>query len=591
MSYRIDLTPNASYTETVSVSQDDVGREIAVDLYLDGTAYTPTTGTTITMQGTKPSGLGYTITGTASGSTVTFLTTLEMTQEAGRFASEIVLTNGNTVIGTANFALYVEKNPHPENTIDGTGETMQNLTVRMDALEDDVAALESATDVPAGYVPTADGQDGWSWQEQEGGGVPTNVRQAILTLFESAAYAETGLTDEIAVVESWAEEVTALTLNQTSISISGSSTVQLVATTVPTGKTVTWASSDTTIATVSASGLVTGVSNGSVTITASCGDKRATCTATVSGFATLVSISAVYTQSGTVYDTDSLDDLKADLVVTAHYGDGTTARLANTEYTLSGTLATGTSVVAVSYGDKTTTFNVTVTDHLVVDYTLDALSGVSWTSGHDYNESTGAIYEKSNTYCTDKFTTQDCTYTPTCSDSTSSTMKMFFWDSNDNYLGYKYVTGRTFSRIQLKPNYKYAISLVNSSTFDSSLVTMIPTNKTSTAVSEFSLSLSDYVNDITSGNNCYEIIVTSAFNDADVTTSNLANAINRMSDFGLIGVTIGGSMPLTISGVLRVGLQVYSGNIYLQLAVVGVSSVAEMQSYITSNNVVITFNY
>jgi len=174
MSYRIDLTPNASYTETVSVSQDDVGREIVIDLYKDGTSYTPASGTTITMQGTKPSGLGYTITGTASGSSVTFLTTEEMTQEAGRFASEIVLTNGSTVIGTANFALYVEKNPHPENTIDGTGETMQNLTVRMDALEDEVDALDAAkvdaTGVTAGYVPTADGQDGWEWAEQQGGG-------------------------------------------------------------------------------------------------------------------------------------------------------------------------------------------------------------------------------------------------------------------------------------------------------------------------------------------------------------------------------------------------------------------------------------
>ena len=35
------------------------------------------------------------------------------------------------------------------------------------------------------------------------------------------------------------------------------------------------------------------------------------------GSASLVSISAVYTQSGTVYDVDLLDDLKADLVVTA----------------------------------------------------------------------------------------------------------------------------------------------------------------------------------------------------------------------------------------------------------------------------------
>ena len=75
----------------------------------------------------------------------------------------------------------------------------------------------------------------------------------------------------------------------------------------------------------------------------------------------VTSISAVYTQSGTVYSTTDLNSLKSDLVVTAHYADGTTQVLANTEYTLSGTLATGTSVVTVSYGNKTTTFNVTVT--------------------------------------------------------------------------------------------------------------------------------------------------------------------------------------------------------------------------------------
>lgn len=75
--------------------------------------------------------------------------------------------------------------------------------------------------------------------------------------------------------------------------------------------------------------------------------------------ATLVSISAVYTQSGTVYDTDSLDSLKADLVVTAHYDDSTTETV--TTYTLSGTLEEGTSTITVAYGGKTTTFNVTVT--------------------------------------------------------------------------------------------------------------------------------------------------------------------------------------------------------------------------------------
>ena len=77
--------------------------------------------------------------------------------------------------------------------------------------------------------------------------------------------------------------------------------------------------------------------------------------------ANLVSISAVYTQSGTVYDTDTLDSLRDDLVVTAHYDDSSSSVVAN--YTLSGTLSVGTSAVTVSYGGKTTTFSVTVTEY------------------------------------------------------------------------------------------------------------------------------------------------------------------------------------------------------------------------------------
>lgn len=75
----------------------------------------------------------------------------------------------------------------------------------------------------------------------------------------------------------------------------------------------------------------------------------------------LQSISAVYTQSGVVYNTDSLDSLKTDLVVTATYQGGQTQTVASSNYTLSGTLTGGTSTITVSYGGKTTTFNVTVT--------------------------------------------------------------------------------------------------------------------------------------------------------------------------------------------------------------------------------------
>lgn len=82
--------------------------------------------------------------------------------------------------------------------------------------------------------------------------------------------------------------------------------------------------------------------------------------------ATLSSISAVYTQSGTVYDTDSLDTLKSDLVVTAHWNNGTTSTLESSDYTLSGTLAEGTSTITVTYSGKTTTFNVTVVHNPII---------------------------------------------------------------------------------------------------------------------------------------------------------------------------------------------------------------------------------
>lgn len=82
----------------------------------------------------------------------------------------------------------------------------------------------------------------------------------------------------------------------------------------------------------------------------------------------LTRISCVYTQSGTVYDTYPLDSLKSDLVVTAHFSDSTTQTV--TTYTLSGTLAEGTSTITVAYGGKTTTFSVTVTEWQLITQTI-----------------------------------------------------------------------------------------------------------------------------------------------------------------------------------------------------------------------------
>lgn len=264
-----------------------------------------------------------------------------------------------------------------------------------------VLSAPDATNANPGQAPIADGQGGWQWGDvaTSGDSVPTEVRQAILALFQNGVYTRDDMSDEVAVIQSWATEVTGISLNRTTLNINGMETQTLIATTIPAGGAVTWSSSNISVATVSG-GVVTGVSNGTCTITASCGGKSASCAVTVSGFATLTGITAVYTQSGTVYDTDTLDSLRDDLVVTAYYDNSTTEIVTN--YTLSGTLTVGTSMITVGYGGKTATFSVTVTEY--VEPTIE-------TTFVSRNEPSSSDYTQDST------ATALCTYTFTVTPS------------------------------------------------------------------------------------------------------------------------------------------------------------------------------
>ena len=318
----------------------------------------------------------------------------------GELRVYIVVTDGDASITTYEGFTHICQRSMPDDYVDDDpeNEATRVLTEARAAAATATAAAETAQDVadsiPADYsVMSADVDtlktDVTDLKEDLASlsSVPTEVRQAILSLFESAAYAETGLTDEITVIEAWAETVTSLTLDKNTISINGATTSQIIATTVPTGKAVTWSSSNANVATVSSTGLVTGVGNGMAIITATSGDITAKCTVTVSRIAELVSISAVYTQSGTVYDTNTLDSLKTDLVVTAHMSDSTTQTV--TAYTLSGTLTAGTSTITVSYSGKTTTFDVTVTDSSAIQVTYT--QGSVGSGNTDANRVSGVI--------------------------------------------------------------------------------------------------------------------------------------------------------------------------------------------------------
>lgn len=260
--------------------------------------------------------------------------------------------------------------------IDEVEEALQTMDGKLDDMEDEI------TDVKSDLNDLL-------------GGVPTNVRQAIYAILDSALYENDELSNYLNIIKSWSDIVTSLTINRTSASMSGSDTLQLIATTVPQNVSVSWTSSDDSIATVNSYGLVTSIGNGTAIITASVGYLTATCEVTVSGFASVTSIEAVYTQTSDIFTSDSLDSLKSDLVVTAYYDDSTSAVV--TTYTLSGSLEGGTSTILVSFGGQTDTFDVFVLYALPSGYTQ-----------YDYIKNTQS--DGTNGYKSAVFTGLDDTY-------------------------------------------------------------------------------------------------------------------------------------------------------------------------------------
>ena len=150
----VNIVPD-SYPQTIRYSQGDVGREFKINVV----GFTIPTGATVKIQATKPSGFGFSVAGTVANNAVSFTTTAIMTDEAGRFPAELEITKDSVVIGTANFIMWGEANPHPEGTTDGQqGTIIPELTLlveRVEAAASSVLDMEVvATTLPAGSQAT-----------------------------------------------------------------------------------------------------------------------------------------------------------------------------------------------------------------------------------------------------------------------------------------------------------------------------------------------------------------------------------------------------------------------------------------------------
>lgn len=147
-------------------------------------------------------------------------------------------------------------------------------------------------------------------------------------------------------------EVSSIVLDRTVVSLKVSETSKLGATTAPQeGAKITWKSSDTKVVSVSADGTIRGVSPGTATITATCGDVSATCTVTVYGDSEVVDKGTVDNPDGTKTNTTE---------ETIDAGDSTVVKTTETTTDADGNVqGTEVSITATTEGSRTET-NVTV---------------------------------------------------------------------------------------------------------------------------------------------------------------------------------------------------------------------------------------
>ena len=154
----VNITPNSLAMPTLYFSQGDIGRVYLIEV-VSSDGYDIPSGATVKIEATKPSGFGFSVTGTVTDNTVEIVSTAEMTDEAGRFFAKLEISSGGVVLGTANFCMSGQPDTHPEGTIDGSQETIiPQLTVMVERVENAAAAVLDtttvATTLPAGSQAT-----------------------------------------------------------------------------------------------------------------------------------------------------------------------------------------------------------------------------------------------------------------------------------------------------------------------------------------------------------------------------------------------------------------------------------------------------
>ena len=322
----------------------------------DGTKLSDCTGGMLTGAGTN-----------AEGGTQLILSQSVASGEAGFSVEDMLSASG---AGENIKPYYANENGEIQDaisTVKVSGVTIDPSSI---ILNIDASITLTATVTPEN---AADKSVTWSSSNESVATVEQNGKISAVGVGEATITAKAG--DKTATckvtVTAAAVAVTSVALDNTTLALTvGDAAVQLTATVAPdnaTDKTVTWSSDKTSVATVDATGKVTAVAAGTATITATAGDKTATCTVTVKAATIAVTSVALDKTELALTVGDAAVQLTAtvapdnatDKTVTWSSDKTSVATVDATGKVTA--VAEGTATITAKAGDKTATCTVTVT--------------------------------------------------------------------------------------------------------------------------------------------------------------------------------------------------------------------------------------
>ncbi len=151
--FDLDMVPGGHRTK-VWLNQYDEDFELVANLFARDGTFTVSSGTTVTIRGTKPDGNGFSANATIEGTKVTIAGDKQMTAAAGKAVFEVTLYRSGKELNTANFTVVIERAALDKDTV-ASDSKIREFTEVWDRADEIIAAGGKYESAEKALVETA----------------------------------------------------------------------------------------------------------------------------------------------------------------------------------------------------------------------------------------------------------------------------------------------------------------------------------------------------------------------------------------------------------------------------------------------------